>query len=119
MLPSKISKKLVILLLVVTTRKNVTEAATHTERGLIACAQFRGLYGHRLRTLETNQTSQLHSSHLSMVTVQLSGLPVNAADQATLFDLLPKSLSAVPAELPLVSAGLSFSGQTEYLAVYH
>ena len=108
MLPSKISKRLVILLLplVVTTRKNVTAAATHTERCLTSWPQFRGLHGHRLRTLETNQTSQLHTTHLSIVTAQLSELPANAAEEATLFHLFAKSLSAVPAELPLVSVGI-------------
>lgn len=107
MLPSKISKRLMILLLplVVTPRKDVTAAATHTERGVIACAQFRGLNGYRLRTLETNQTSQLHITYLSMVTAQLSGLPVTAAEEATLLHFVAKSLSAVPAELPPVSVG--------------
>jgi hypothetical protein len=106
MLPSKISKRLVILLLLaVTPRTDVTGAATHTERCLTSYPHFRGLHGCRLRTLEKNQTSQLHATHLSIVTAQSSELPANAAGQATLSHLFAKSLSAVPAELPPVSAG--------------
>ena len=107
MLPSKISKRLVVLLplLVVTPRKGVTGAATHTERDLTSCPQFQGLDGHRLGTLETYKTSQLHTSHLSMVPAHPSGLR-KVADQATLLYFFPKPLPLAPAELPPLRVGL-------------
>ena len=107
MLPSKISKRLVILLLprVVTSRTDVTAAATHTERDLTSCPQFRGLDRHTLGTLETYQTSQLHTTHLSMVPAHPSGLR-KVADQATLLYFFPKPLPLAPAELPPLRVGL-------------